>query len=52
MKEKTKKEIEARWLKLIEEVDKAEKSKSTPKPGLIGVKVIRRRKGQLDLAIT
>lgn len=52
MKEDTKKEIEAKWLKLIEEVEKVEKTKSAPKPALMGVNVIRRRKGQLDLAIT
>lgn len=51
MKEETRKEIEAKWHQLVAQVDEKEKSKSVPKTALIGAKVIRRRKGQMDLSI-
>ena len=52
MKEEIRKEIEARWNQLMAEVDKAEKPKSSSKSLSFGVKVIRRRKGQMDLPIS
>jgi len=52
MKEQTRKEIEAKWHQLVAQVDEAEEPKSVPKAALIGAKVIRRRKGHMDLSIT
>jgi len=52
MKEETRKEIEAKWHQLIAQSGKPEELKTTPKSALIGAKVIRRRKGQIDLSIT
>ena len=53
MKEEIKKEIEAKWLQLVTEVEKSEKPESSPqKIEYFGARVIRRRKGQTDLAIS
>ena len=52
MKEETRKEIEAKWHQLVAQAGETKKTKTVPKTALLGVKVIRRRKGQMDLPIT
>ena len=52
MKEETRKEIEAKWLQLVAQASETDKTKTAPKTALSGVKVIRRRKGHMDVPIT
>jgi len=49
MKDKQKKEIDSKWQRLLERIDKPPKTRSSVIP--TGAKVIRRRKGRKDLPI-
>jgi len=52
MEKKKLKEIEAKLSKLLTEIEKANRVEEPPQNKFNGAKVIRRRKGQMDLHFT
>jgi hypothetical protein len=51
MEEITRKEIEAKLNKLLADAKKPKDTETPAKPAFTGARVIRRRKGQIDLHI-